>query len=127
MMAKLSRISPLCRGRNTTPTPAWRCVSQSVTAVKPISTRAVQRGHKPMIRANGPSTSAATTMAATRAGKGTPLAPSEAAKAGEGQELVEAARQKQSRHEQAAQEQGPILAAAQHQRPPDPTSGPRRL
>jgi hypothetical protein len=88
MMARLSRITPFCRGRNTTPTLAWRCVGQAVTAVKPISTRAVQRGHKPMIRANGPRNSAATMIAATRAGKGRPLAPSEGREAGEGHELL---------------------------------------
>ena len=114
MMARPSRTSPFCRGRNTTPTLAWRCVGQAVTAVKPISTRAVQRGHKPMIRANGPRNSAATMIAATRAGKGRPLAPSEGREAGEGHELLRP-------------EQGSILAAAQHDLPPDLTHGSGRL
>src|SRR3954451_7712414 len=80
MTARFWKKSIFCLGRRTNSITDLPYVSQSVAAVKPINARAVQRGHRPMIRAKGPRNSAATSTPATSAGYGSPLAAREAEK-----------------------------------------------
>jgi hypothetical protein len=56
-----------------------RYVVQVVTSVRKTSISAVQRGHKPMMRAIGPRTSTATSSIAQTFGNGNPLDATDAA------------------------------------------------
>ena len=68
MIARFWNNSTFCLGRKSSPVTDEPYAIQSVVAVKPISAKAVQRGHSPMIRAKGPRNSAATRMPATISG-----------------------------------------------------------
>ena len=71
---------------------ANRYVVQVVTTVRAIKASAVQRGHKPMMRAIGPKTSMATSSIAQNFGNGSPLDATDAANFREVHELLEPSR-----------------------------------